>query len=60
LVTNGSFGLERLIFLGRVMFALNGNMQAETVTDTGVWKIHMQFTVFPFMTLHSVYYALTG
>jgi hypothetical protein len=60
LVTNGSLGLERMIFLGRAMFALNGNMQADTVTDTGVWKIPIQFTMFPCMTLHSVYYALTG
>jgi len=53
LVTNGSFGLERMIFLGNARLALNGNMQAGTITDTDVWKIPMQFTMFPCMTLHS-------
>jgi hypothetical protein len=53
LVTNGSFGLERMIFLGKARLALNGNMQAGTITDTDVWEIPMQFTMFPCMCLHS-------
>jgi hypothetical protein len=50
LVTNGSFGLECTIFLGKARFALNGNMQAGTITDTDVWKIPMQFAMFTCMT----------
>jgi hypothetical protein len=54
LVTNSSFGLECMIFLGKARFALKGNMQTSTITDTDVWKIPMQFTMFPCMTLHSL------